>query len=297
MCLPVLTVILCETIVHRGHLYICPCKSGDCRELASHLPSAFQWIALVTPPGIQAAQHLPNHTQRAGDLLLSPGQRKAQSQWFSTMQYLKAKTLPLKGKCLLLNQGTSVPCQCRGKREVAHVGARTMQAATRKPANCNTKGKKVSKIPEGSPGIQGSNWFPVPWSQLDQTVGALATCFSSKKGAAGAPQSHRGWTHTLFLWLVVEQRGKRVGGTLTSKAVAWVERWRLAVCMAWACLWNWVLQGTNTKRRPGWRTPSHFWVEDSGSDVQTKVNCHTAGHTLHLVSGNWVNCMGKGIFT
>lgn len=77
MCLPVLTLILCETIVYRDHLYICPCKSGDCRELASHLPSPFQWIALMMPPGMQAAQHLLNHPWRAEDLLLSTDQRKA----------------------------------------------------------------------------------------------------------------------------------------------------------------------------------------------------------------------------
>ena len=64
----------------------------------------------------------------------------------------------------------------------------------------------------------------MPRSQHDQAVAALVTCFSSKRGVLQLPLSPIGFgptapKHTLFPWLVVEQRGKQVGDTLTSKAV------------------------------------------------------------------------------
>lgn len=104
--------------------------------------------------------------------------------------------------------------------------------------------EKFPKIPKGCPEIQDSNRFTVPKSQHDPAVAALVTCFSSKRGVLQVHWTRGSETHTLFIWQVVEQKGKQVGGTLTSKAVTWLN------AQGWLCAWLQHAYGVKSFRAP-----------------------------------------------
>lgn len=104
-----------------------------------------------------------------------------------------------------------------------------MQAATCKPVNCNIKGKKkgLQKFIKALPGFRAQTDFLCPglslikqWEQLSP-ASALRRVLQVPLSPTGVgPMALK---HTLLIWQVVKQRGKWVGGTLTSKAVTWVE--------------------------------------------------------------------------